>query len=65
MLLTTASAVLRSSPVAFLARSTITAYSAGWAIIIARFPAMNGSWFSTCVLVRAEIGTDLSRTYMS
>ena len=26
---------------------------------------MNGSWFSTWVLVSAEVGTDLSRTYMS
>ena len=26
---------------------------------------MNGAWFSFCVLVSAEAGTDLSRTYMS
>ena len=29
------------------------------------WPAMNGPWFSVWVLVRAEVGTDLSRTYMS
>ena len=37
----------------------------GMAIIIASWPAMNGSWFSVWVLVSAEVGTDLSRTYMS
>ena len=37
----------------------------GCAIIIASWPARNGSWFSFWVLVKAEVGTDLSRTYMS
>ena len=65
MLATTASAIALSAPVALLARSIILAYSAGCAIIIASWPAMNGAWFSFCVLVSAEVGTDLSRTYMS
>ena len=54
-----------SAPVAFLARSSMVAYSLGWLIIIAIWPAMNRSWFSVWVLVSAEVGTDLSRTYMS
>ena len=37
----------------------------GWLIIIAISPAMKRSWFSVCVLVSAEVGTDWSRTYMS
>ena len=65
MFATTASATSLSAPVALPARSTILAYSAGWAIIMASWPAMNGAWFSVCVLVSAETGTDLSRTYMS
>ena len=65
MLATTLSATSLSAPVAFEARSTIFAYSAGWAIIMPSWPAMNGAWFSFWVLVSAETGTDLSRTYMS
>ena len=65
MFATTASATLRSSPVARFALSSMTAYSLGWLIIMPSWPAMNGSWFSVCVLVSAERGVDLSRTYMS
>ena len=65
MLATTSSATALSLPVALRALSSMIAYSAGCAIIMPSCPAMNGSWFCTCVLVSAETGTDLSRTYMS
>jgi hypothetical protein len=65
MFATTSSATVLSAPVAFEARSFMRAYSDGCAIIIASWPAMKGAWFSACVLVSAEVGTDLSRTYMS
>ena len=65
MLATISSAASLSAPVAAAARSCIATYSLGCEIIIAIWPVMNRSWFSTWVLVRAEVGTDWSRTYMS
>jgi hypothetical protein len=51
--------------VALAARSFIAWNSLGWAIIIATSPAKKSGVFSVCVLVNADVGTDLSRTYMS